>query len=282
MVAGTASSGVWMTTDEWATNTDINGNLSGFSSTVLVVAFSPNYASDHELFAGTWNNGLFMTVNVGTSTSWTHIGPGDSSDNSRITAIVFTPDYATSHTLFVAATLEASNSVNGIYRGVWDPVNSKFAWTRLVTGLDNLDIRALVISPNYANDLTLYAGTYGGGLFKSSNRGDKWSFIEGTSMGIQSMAISPDYARDHAVYLGEDGDGIYRYFDSAVSPSFAQMNAGFLDPSNPGISVTALAFAPAPIGCPYTLFAGVLGSATVGGVWQFMFPCETFIPIVRK
>ena len=275
MAAGTASAGVWKTTNSWATPTDITGALP--DSAVSVVAFSPNYAIDHQLFAATRSKGVFMTVNLGTT--WAHIGPGGTPDDSRITAMGFTPDYAANHTLFIAASAEGSG-LSGIFKGVWNLVGSDihWTWTRLVSGLTDLDLRVLVISPNYANDLTLYAGTYGGGLFKSSNSGSSWSFVDGTeSLYVQALAISPDYAYDRSVYMGEDGSGVYRYVDLATDPYVTQMNAGFPDAVHGG-SITSLAFAP---GLPRILFAGVLGGSD-GGVWQFLFPIQQYLPLVRK
>ncbi len=274
MVAGTASDGVWMTTDEWVTPTDITGDITDLA--INGVAFSPNYAIDHQLFAGTVSKGVFITVNQGTS--WTHVGPGAAPDDSRITGIVFTPDYASSHTLFIAASHEGSD-VNGVYQGVWNLAGTQILWTQLITGLTDLDIRALVISPNYVKDHILFVGTFAGGLFKSASSGSSWSFISGTeNLYVQALAISPDYFTDRAVYMGEDGGGVYRYFDSPASPAVTQMNAGFPDLLDGG-SITALAFAP---GNPRVLFGGELGDPDVGGVWQFLFPTKMFIPFGRK
>jgi len=47
------------------------------------------------------------------------------------------------------------------------------SWSAINTGLTSLDVRALVVDPAGA----LYAGTNGGGVFKSSNGGTSWSAI---------------------------------------------------------------------------------------------------------
>jgi hypothetical protein len=273
MVAGTASDGVWMTTDEWTTPVDITKDP--LNATVSVVSFSPNYAADHLLLAGTQDNGLYMTLNLGSS--W--IVCAGLPDNSRISGLTFTPNYAQSKTLFVAVNGEGYGA-GGVYQGVYSASPSPhFAWTTRNNGLTNVQIRAMAISPNYLTDSALYVGTYGSGLFKTSNSGGKWTFVDGSDdLYVQALAISPDYAYDHAVYLGEDGGGVYRYVNFAVNPTLGQMNAGFPDPDHGG-SIKALAFAP---GRPRILFAGYLGDTSYGGVWQYLFPVKIFLPLARK
>ena len=64
-------------------------------------------------------------------------------------------------------------------------------WTSVGPGGGN--IRALVTSPNYAVDQTLFAGTFGGGVYRSSNGGTSWTPVNtGLSNLYQySLAISP-------------------------------------------------------------------------------------------
>jgi hypothetical protein len=277
MVAGTASAGVAITTDQWATTpTYITGTLPSDSFTV--VAFSPDYVHDHQLFVGTRDNGTYMTVDLGTT--WKRLGTGGPADNGRITAIVFAPDYATSHTLFVAASAEGSNTINGVYRGVWSSSGPSITWTWSQETNDsrNLAIRALVISPNYPQDHTLYFGTYSAGFYKSTDKGAHWTVVEGTeSMYILSLAISPRYAYDRSVFIGLESSGVLRYIDSPTSPSFIPMNNGF-NAVVPG-SIMTLTFAP---GSARVLFAGMWEDANIGGVWQYLFPYQQFIPFLKK
>jgi hypothetical protein len=67
-------------------------------------------------------------------------------------------------------------------------------------------ISALAISPDYARDGTLFAGTIDDGIFRSANRGASWT---GWNFGlfdihILSLAISPDFYKDKTVFLGTE------------------------------------------------------------------------------
>ena len=71
-------------------------------------------------------------------------------------------------------------------------------WTS--NGPDGGDVRALAIDP--ANPATLYAGTSGGGVFKSTDGGGSWTVINTglTSTDVRALAIDP--ANPATVYAG--------------------------------------------------------------------------------
>jgi len=52
-------------------------------------------------------------------------------------------------------------------------------------------IRSLAISPNYASDGTIFAGTYKGGVFKSTDGGGSWSYSGITTLLVGLLAIYP-------------------------------------------------------------------------------------------
>jgi hypothetical protein len=77
-------------------------------------------------------------------------------------------------------------------------------WT--TNGPEGGDVRAMAIDP--ANPATLYAGTYGGGIFKSHNGGESWTAINAglTNLFINALAVDP--FTPARIYAGT-GTGVY-------------------------------------------------------------------------
>jgi photosystem II stability/assembly factor-like uncharacterized protein len=122
------------------------------------------------------------------------------------------------------------------------------------------DIRALAINP--ANPATLYAGTFGGGVFKSTDSGGTWAAANTglTSLAINALAVNP--LNPAIIYAGTD-IGVLKSTDSGGT--WVAASTGL----SPYLHVYALAIDPAT---PGTLFAGtegggVLKSADAGGTW---------------
>jgi hypothetical protein len=70
---------------------------------------------------------------------------------------------------------------------------------RVLTG----DTRALAVDP--ANPAKLYAGTSGGGVFKSTNRGASWPVLNTglTNRSVNALAIDPATSREVIVEHGK-------------------------------------------------------------------------------
>jgi photosystem II stability/assembly factor-like uncharacterized protein len=129
---------------------------------------------------------------------------------------------------------------------------------------------ALAISPNYATDKTIFAGTSGDGVFKSTDGGISWTqVITGlTNLYVNAFAISPNYATDKTIFAGTNGGGVSKSTNG--SSSWSAMNAGLGN-----LYVWALALAPTT---PQTLFAGTLGSS----VWEYTFVYKVYLPFVVR
>jgi hypothetical protein len=67
-------------------------------------------------------------------------------------------------------------------------------------------IGSLAISPAYATDHTLFTGTLGDGVFKSTTGGASWSAMSTglTNVFINSVAVSPAYATDQTLFAGSN------------------------------------------------------------------------------
>jgi len=122
------------------------------------------------------------------------------------------------------------------------------AWT--TSGTATADIRALAIDP--AHPATLYAGTSGSGVLKSTDGGESWT---PANVGLASPdvgALALDPSNPAALYAGTSGGQVFRSADGGLSWSATP----FL-----GFPVKALTADPS---APTTIYAGTYG----GGVFR--------------
>ena len=128
------------------------------------------------------------------------------------------------------------------------------------TDLTNKDVYTLAIDP--VNPNTLYAGTYGGGVFKSTNGGGNWAPINTdlTSAYINSLAADP--VNPNILYAGT-WSGVFK--TSNGGDNWSAVNTGLgsesvmalaIDPVNPNILYTG------------TSLNGVYASTNGGGNWS--------------
>jgi hypothetical protein len=79
------------------------------------------------------------------------------------------------------------------------------------TGLTNLFVYALALSPGYATGGAIFAGTDGGGVFKSTDGGASWSAMN-TGLGnlyIKSLALTS--ASPRTLFAGTYGNSVWQY-----------------------------------------------------------------------
>lgn len=207
--------------------------------TITAMALSPAFGQDQTLFAGVTDHGIYRSVDGGSS--WERRSTGF--DEIYINALTFSPAYASDKTLFAAGRdnvyrcnndgaywlpindgldLKAEQTDNHyfgfapspafeqdrtIFLASWEGVHkskaSATAWWHLNVFNQNL-IRDMAISPDFGNDGTLFAGAYGGGVYRSQDRGETW---EATARGLKGifnsgLATSPVYGQDGTVFAG--------------------------------------------------------------------------------
>lgn len=120
----------------------------------------------------------------------------------------------------------------GVWGGVFKSTNGGGSWSRASAGLPArvlasgeewiTAIMALEVDP--ATPTTLYAGTGGEGLFKSSDGGGSWSPV---STGLHANAIvyvlAVDPTTPTTVYVGTLGGGVFKSTDGGETwlPSLA-------------------------------------------------------------
>ena len=120
-------------------------------------------------------------------------------------------------------------------------------------GLEGGVVYALAIDP--ATPATLYAGTLGGGVFKSTNGGANWSAVNAglTNTDVRTLAIDP--ATPATLYAGTWCVGVFKSTNGGAN--WSAVNAGLT-----ATAVYALAIDPVT---PATLYAG---TQVIGGVFK--------------
>jgi hypothetical protein len=71
----------------------------------------------------------------------------------------------------------------------------------------NLEVYALAIDP--ANPTTLFAGVYGGGVFKFSVSSGTWTPSNAGLTNLMVMALAIDPIHPNSLYVGTYNGGVY-------------------------------------------------------------------------
>ncbi|MCL4474318.1 MAG: hypothetical protein M1455_10370 [Actinobacteria bacterium] len=195
--------------DNWTwTSNGPNGGV------VDSVAPSPCFATDHTIFAGALNGGVFKTINAGSS--WSAAGNVYSGlTDTQVMSLVISPNFATDNTLF------AGTGSGGVFKST-DAGSSWNAAGNVSSGLTDTQVLAVALSPNFATDNTLFAGTGSGGVFKSTDAGSSWNAAGNVSSGLTSIqvlavALSPGFATDHTLFAGTESGGVFKSTDAGSS-----------------------------------------------------------------
>ncbi len=122
-----------------------------------------------------------------------------------------------------------------IFRSILAVVTTVFALEAVpaYSSQDRVRITALAIDP--VTPTNLYAGTYGGGVFKSTDGGTSWSPTGLTNAIVSALAINPQ--SPSTIYVGTDSGGVFKTMDGGAnwSPSLISIPASTLviDPLTP-------------------------------------------------
>jgi photosystem II stability/assembly factor-like uncharacterized protein len=142
--------------------------------------------------------------------------------------------------------------------------DSGSTWHRIQNGVAGLSLVGLRVNP--ADPNVLYVGTYGGGVFKSVDRGESWTrLIVGQLPWVGSLVL--DERHPDTLYVSIGGDGNYRTVDggNAWTPFSGP-------PGTPGAIVVWL-FLPDPLtdGRIYASdFHSLYRSDDAGASWQLV------------
>lgn len=138
---------------------------------VVALAVSPEYAEDGTLFAGTAQDGVFVSIDRGlTWTAW-NFGLVD----HHIYALAAAPGFATDRAVLA-----------GTESGIFRSHNAGRSWRETAFPMDAAPVLSLAAAPETG---LLYAGTENSGLFVSHDSGMTWRQIEHKLMDAPINAI---------------------------------------------------------------------------------------------
>jgi len=226
---GDAEGNLYLSTDRGETWGQVFRDLHGGAITSIVV--SPRFSSDSTFFVGTEKGGILKTVDGGASFVAVNEGlrftlrgkyatfrlsssPLVRRDEKTIVSLVLSPDYDKDSTIFASMWNEA----------IFKSSDGGQAWKRYPLGLtcDNQadteeykspHFRDLRISPNFAEDKTIFLGGFDG-LFKSVDGGRHWVQMETLPLRlIKGLALSPGSRDDLSVAITTYGGGAYTTHD---------------------------------------------------------------------
>jgi len=237
------------------------GSPSSFPDT-YAFAFSPNYATDDTVYAGTyigvykstdkgltWTNKMYSTLPAINSLS---VSPADPTGDTLIAGAedgilqttnrwdnysgigptglavsfaVFSPDYVHDHMIF------AGTDGNGI-RVMTDTV----PWWSIDEGTIQGKVTRIVFDPNYSVNHIFYVASYGYGVYKGDGGSNlsSWQWTElntgldtANKKYVSAIAISPDFVNDQTLFIATDSVGIYKSMDAGKHWNVAYDNLAF-------------------------------------------------------
>lgn len=209
------------------------------------IVVSPQFDNDHILFV--YSSAWFLKSVDGGAHRYQMPLPGQ----GTLKNVAISPAYNEDQTLFLLID-------NTIYKSTTGGQN----WTSM--SIPNCSLSGssfLRISPDYANDNTIYIGIYGQGcgVYRSSNDGQTWQLMTGTTAPyVTDFDISPQYPSDPTMFFTTYNDGIFRSDDGGstwtnlTDPSFSP---DFCVALSPNFSLDG------------TLFVGLSGISS-GGVFR--------------
>ena len=217
------------------------------AATMNIVTFTIDKNDSRIIYALIDGSGIFKSGDGGDS--WTAVNSG--LPRLSVTAMVMDP--ADSQILYAAVGDEVFRTLNG--GGGWSVVS--LGWSIDYYGYygGTSNIRSLAIDP--ADAKTIYAGTYGSGVYKSADGGGTWTpastgltdeYVDSLSMGGESHTIYA--AAGETVFKSTDSGGSW----SAINGINTESHALVADPSN-----SQIVYAGTP--------AGVFKSEDGGSTW---------------
>ena len=165
---------------------------------VYALAPSPHFAQDGICFAAR-RSGLYRSDDGGANWRSTYDSLNLEAPLAT-TAVVVSPAFESDHSVFA-----------GSQGGVLRSVDGGESWNVAVFPPPPPIVSALVISPDFIRDGTLFAGTVEDGVFRSADRGRRWSAWNFglLDLSVLCVAISPNFAADETLFVGTE-TGVFR------------------------------------------------------------------------
>jgi len=172
----------------------------------LSLSLSPDFPQDKTALALSQSfeqSALYRTTDGGVN--W-QIETSGWTGKATITALTFAPDGS----LFLGLSDGQVRSVKA----------SELKWSTAPAALDKLNVEAIAISPDYANDRALFIGSARAGIFLSTDSGKTWqeTNFSARDMGVNriQLALSPNHANDQVIFAAAGGQ-VFRSDDCGAS-----------------------------------------------------------------
>ena len=183
--------------------------------TITSIALSPDYAVDHTLMYSEHRGFFAKSSDEGLSWQNTQNGLPTPGRWYGGRGLFYSPDYKNDH-LITAATEQ----------GFYYSVDEAQTWYRIGGDWTSPVVQGVIdnigISPDFANDRTLFTSVRGRGLFRARADGSGAGWIQvgtdnsGSKYDIQNFELSPDFANDGLV-IGWGHDQLFRSIDRGES-----------------------------------------------------------------
>lgn len=152
------------------------------------IVFSPDYGSDRSIFTATWTR-FVKSVDGGRSWKSVVVAPPPPDTELRQFVIAVSPAYRDDQTIFLGTRQgDLYRSTRGGVAGSWTTAAELGSGTR-----------SIVMSPAFATDRTMVAGTEAG-VMKSVDGGTSWTKTGPTELAL--LAISPGFPTDRTLFAG--------------------------------------------------------------------------------
>ena len=105
--------------------------------------------------------------------------------------------------------------------GMYASINGGASWTRLSNGIhDILDtLNVLAISPGFVSDGTIFTGSRGNGVYRTTTHAALWSAANQgiDNVFVTDLALSPGFASDQVMFAGTQESGPFRSTNAGAS-----------------------------------------------------------------
>ncbi|HXM39618.1 MAG TPA: BACON domain-containing carbohydrate-binding protein, partial [Bryobacteraceae bacterium] len=207
----------------WSTNAGLSWT---FQNTGMQAPYtdasgiSPNFTADGTAFS---SNYLGLQRSTDWGATWQMMQGTGTADYPR--ALAVSPNFANDQTVFIGTEAAAATfgPVDHGYAGhhgkttnvagLYISTDGGNTWT--LSGLNNVGVDSIAMSPGFATDLTAFAASTNTGLYRTTNGGLTWNilFLPGAPGTTAVVAVSPSFPTDHTVMAGAINGGIYRSTD---------------------------------------------------------------------